>query len=114
MSSDGSKFAPDYSEGSFWDKIKNYASSAGRDAILMALKLYYCLQSPKTPAWAKSVVIGALGYFISPIDAIPDLLPVIGYSDDIGVLAAAIAAVAAHIDDEIVAKAEEQLRRWFG
>ncbi|WP_211605080.1 YkvA family protein [Vreelandella arcis] len=47
--------------------------------------------------WAKTTIYGALGYFISPVDAIPDLAPIVGYADDIGVLAGALAMVAAHI-----------------
>ena len=50
---------------------------AGKEVIEKALILYYCLQDDDTPAWAKTTIIGALGYFISPIDAIPDLVPVV-------------------------------------
>ena len=59
-----------------------------------------------TPVWAKGIIIGALGYFISPVDAIPDIVPVVGYTDDLGALAIALAAIAAHIKDEHVAKAK--------
>ena len=66
---------PDYSDASFWDKVRNYATSAGREVIETALKLYYCAQDNDTPAWAKSVILGALAYFILPADAVMDLLP---------------------------------------
>lgn len=79
-----------------------------------ALKMYYSATDPDTPLWAKTTIYGALGYFISPIDAIPDLLPVLGYTDDIGVLIAAATAVAAHIKDEHVRKARDTLQQWFG
>ena len=55
-----------------------------------------------------------LGYFIVPIDAIPDLAPVIGYSDDLGALALAIGNVAMYIDDEVKQKAKSKLKDWFG
>jgi uncharacterized membrane protein YkvA (DUF1232 family) len=55
----------------------------GREVIEKALWLYYAAQQPNTPLWAKTAIYGALGYFISPIDAIPDITPVIGYADDL-------------------------------
>jgi len=66
------KYSKKYSESSFWTKIKNYAKSAGKEVIEKALILYFCLKDPDTPAWAKSVIIGTLGYFILPMDSIPD------------------------------------------
>ena len=79
-----------------------------------ALSLYYTAQAPDTPAWAKTVITGALGYFILPADAIPDLIPAVGYGDDLGALAAALAAVAAHVTPEIKARAKEKAAEWFG
>ena len=103
-----------YSEHGFWGKLKKYAQKAGREVIEKALWLYYGAQDPKTPAWAKTVMISALGYFILPLDAIPDLAPMVGYTDDLGVLAAAIGTVALHISDDTKAKAQEKLDVWFG
>ncbi|OGS94071.1 MAG: hypothetical protein A3H31_03155 [Gallionellales bacterium RIFCSPLOWO2_02_FULL_57_47] len=114
MSEENSGYAKDYSENSFWEKVKNFAKIAGNEVIGKALQLYYTMQAPATPAWAKAVIIAALGYFISPIDAIPDAIPLIGFADDLGVLAAAIATVATYITDEIKAKAETKLDEWFG
>ena len=111
MSEDG--FQKEYSEESFWDKSKKYARVAGEGVLEPALKLYYAACDPDTPAWAKTTMYGALGYFISPIDAIPDLTPVVGYSDDLGVLVAAVAAVAAHIKGEHAEKAKETIKQWF-
>jgi uncharacterized membrane protein YkvA (DUF1232 family) len=62
--------------------------------------LYFCLFDARTPLWVKTTVAAALAYFIMPVDAIPDFLPIIGLSDDAGVLTAAITAVAAHITPE--------------
>jgi uncharacterized membrane protein YkvA (DUF1232 family) len=67
--------------------------------------MYFCLLDPKTPLWVKGTVAAALAYFILPLDAIPDLLPIVGFSDDAGVLAAALSAVSAHITDEHRARA---------
>ena len=63
--------------------------------------MYYTLQKPATPVWAKTMIIGALGYFISPIDLIPDFIPIAGYTDDLTALVAAIVAVAMYIDEDV-------------
>ena len=78
-----------------------------------ALKMYYAAMDSDTPAWAKATIFAALGYFIFPIDAIPDVAPVVGYADDLGVLASALATTAANIKDDHVKKAKETLARWF-
>lgn len=113
MTESNSKFAKSYTEKDFWDKLLNFAKAAGREVIELALQLYYALQATNTPAWAKAVIIGALGYFISPIDAVPDIIPMAGYVDDLGVLTAAVATVAAYITDDVKAKAEAQVKKWF-
>jgi uncharacterized membrane protein YkvA (DUF1232 family) len=114
MTDDRRGYEKDYSEEGFWDKLFRYAGSAGREVVAMALELYYAAQSPGTPTWAKAVIYGALGYFISLIDAIPDLTPIVGYTDDLGVLAAAMAAVMVNVTPEVRAKAAAKLRDWFG
>lgn len=103
-----------YNEESFWEKVKKFAVKAGGKVIYTALKLYYALQSSNTPVWAKSIIVGALGYFVLPIDLIPDVVPAVGFTDDLGVLLAAVAAVAVHITPEIKEQAKKQLRNWFG
>jgi len=102
-----------YSDESFWDKAKNHAKGAGEAAMTPALKMYYAAQDADTPGWAKAAIYSALGYFIFPVDAVPDLAPVVGYTDDLGVLAAALAATAANVKDTHVTKAKETLARWF-
>lgn len=81
------------------------ARRGGREIIFHALTLFFCLRDAATPTWAKSVIIGALGYLIFPLDFIPDALIGVGYTDDWGVILGALAAVAAHIKDEHRAKA---------
>jgi uncharacterized membrane protein YkvA (DUF1232 family) len=103
-----------YSEESFWSKLKKFAVSAGREVVEKALTLYYTAQSPNVPAWAKTVVVGALTYFISPVDAIPDILVGVGFTDDLGVLLAAIATVSIYINAEAKEQARQKLTDWFG
>ena len=69
--------------------------------------MYFCLLDPRTPLWVKGTVAAALAYFILPLDAIPDFLPLAGMSDDAGVLAAALTAISAHITDEHRTRARE-------
>lgn len=107
-------YSKKYSEVSLWRKLGRYAVTAGREAVEKVLILYEALKDRDTPKWAKGVIIGALGYFISPLDAIPDVIPFSGYADDLGALAAAIAIVSAHIKKEHVTNARERLKRWFG
>jgi uncharacterized membrane protein YkvA (DUF1232 family) len=109
-------FAQHYSERRFWDKIVKYANLIGKKGLKKALILFYTLQDPenKVPAWAKTVVIGALAYLIFPVDGIPDLAPIIGYTDDLAVLAAAAGTIAIHIPHEAKARAKEKLKEWFG
>ena len=103
-----------YSDSSFWEKATKVAKVAGEEVFKHGFTLYYCLQDDRTPKWAKTTIVGALGYFILPIDAIPDFIPVVGFSDDLGALAAAGATVAAHINPEHKEKAADQVETLFG
>jgi uncharacterized membrane protein YkvA (DUF1232 family) len=108
------EYSKEYSENSLFEKILQVAKKAGINVIYAGLLLFYTLQKPLTPGWARATIIGALGYFISPIDAIPDLTPIAGYTDDLGALALALAAVSMFIDDDVKSKAREKLKEWFG
>ncbi|HET9933281.1 MAG TPA: DUF1232 domain-containing protein [Polyangiaceae bacterium] len=114
MATDPQDFAKEFSEGGFWEKVRGFARAAGEAVLEPALKLYYASQDSDTPPWAKAVIYSALGYFIAPFDAIPDVTPIVGYADDLGVLVAALATVAAHIKPAHGERAKETLRQWFG
>lgn len=107
-------YAEAYSDKSLWKKVAEFALKAGKEVIEKVLILYYCLQDSDTPAWAKVQIVGALGYFIVLTDAIPDLIPVVGFADDLGVLVLALAVVAVHVKEEHKRQAEEKLKTWFG
>jgi uncharacterized membrane protein YkvA (DUF1232 family) len=104
--------AAEYSDKSFWAKCKKAAKIAGAEVMRKALWLFYAAQAKGTPAWAKTIIYGALAYFILPIDAIPDVIPVAGYSDDLGALAAALASVAMYVNKDVKEQAEEKMRDW--
>lgn len=112
MNSENKK-APKYSAQSLLSKAHMVATKAGSTAAEQALKLYFMTQDSDTPAWAKASVYGALAYFISPLDAVIDITPVLGYTDDLGVMAAAAAAVAIYIKDEHKQRAKETVKKWL-
>ncbi len=103
----------DYTEESLWAKLGAFAKTAGREVVEKALTLLETLKDQDTPAWAKGVIIAALGYFISPADAIPDLVPFAGFADDLGALAVALSTVLVHIKEEHAQAARETMKKWF-
>jgi uncharacterized membrane protein YkvA (DUF1232 family) len=102
------------SEPSFWGKLNRFARKAGREVVEKALWLYYAYQRPETPAWAKRTILGALAYFILPVDAISDILVGVGYTDDLTVLMFAVGTVAAHINPAVKEQARRKVSEWFG
>ncbi len=111
---DAKAYEKHYNDDSFWKKIKGFAKKVGCEGIRAALLLYYALENPELPIKTKAIIYAALGYFISPIDIIPDITPIVGFSDDIGILAAALGAVAMYINADVKAKAATKLTAWFG
>ena len=107
MSEQDSEYSKSYSDNNFWDKVKGFAQAAGSEVLDRAFQLYYAARRPETPVWAKGPIIAALGYFISPFDAIPDLIPFVGFSDDLGVLALAVATVARYITEDVKVEAKQ-------
>ena len=106
--------ANEFDDGSFWNKVKHFALKAGREVIEKALWLYYAAQQPNTPAWARTVIYGALAYFVLPVDAVPDAIPVAGFTDDLGALVAALGTVSMYVTDQVKQMASEKMREWFG
>ncbi len=102
-----------YSEPRFRDKLARAAKLAGREVVEKALWLYFAAQRPETPRWAKATVYGALAYFVVPLDAIPDVVPMAGYTDDLSVLAMAVVTIARYIDGTVRDKTSRLLARWF-
>lgn len=74
-----------------------------------ALALYFCARDPMTETRVKLIILGALAYFVMPIDTIPDIFPLFGFTDDAAVLAAAIAAVKGSIATRHREKARDTL-----
>lgn len=107
------KYQKHYSNSSFWDKVKKIAKNAGLKVICYALTLYYVLQKDDVPVADKGIIIGALGYFILPIDLIPDFIAGLGYTDDIGAMLIAIKKSMDYVDEEVKNKVYLKLNEWF-
>ena len=108
------KYSKYFSEQSLWDKLKDFGKAAGAKVVYAVLLLYYTFEDKGVGLKTKLSIAAALGYFILPTDAIVDFTPLIGFSDDLGVLLFTLSAVAGSITLEIKAKAREKLNEWFG
>jgi uncharacterized membrane protein YkvA (DUF1232 family) len=93
----------------FWRKLRALAARLPFAEDLLAA--HYCAFDRQTPLRVKAVLVGALAYFVLPSDIIPDVLPLIGYTDDAAVLAAAIKLVASHITPDHRETARRTLER---
>ncbi len=96
----------------FWAKIKKVAAKLPFAEDLLAA--YYCAFDRQTPRHVQAALIGALAYFILPFDFIPDVMPVLGFTDDAAVLATTIRLVASHILPDHRAAAKDALARLRG
>ena len=93
----------------FWIKFKKVVARLPFAEDLLAA--YYCAFDRQTPRHVQAALLGAIAYFILPFDFIPDMLPVLGFTDDAAVLATAIRMVAAHITPEHREAARAALKR---
>ena len=106
-------YANKFSPSDFVDKVARVGKRAGAKLVYAALILYYPLQSDKVSTTDKALIVGALGYMISPLDAVPDAIPIIGLTDDLTVLVFVLKKVWGNVEDEIKDKARQRLTKWF-
>ena len=107
-------YAQFFNDSKLWKKLKKVAQKAGRKAVYYVLVLYYVARDPAVPSGLKLKILGALGYFILPLDFIPDAILGLGFTDDLAALAWALFKIKKYITPEIERKARERLREWFG
>ena len=108
------KYSGHFEENAFWAKLQKFARKAGIKVTYAALLLYYVLKSPETSGKDRAKIIGALGYFILPIDLIPDFIPIAGYTDDLAALVWGVYCVIKSITPDVKAQAALKLHEWFG
>lgn len=92
----------------FWPKIRRFARQI--PFAEEALAAYYCAFDPQTPTRVRTTLLGALAYFILPIDAVPDLVIGLGFTDDAAILWGALKMVSGHITERHRHAAREALR----
>jgi uncharacterized membrane protein YkvA (DUF1232 family) len=107
------KYAKYYSEESLWEKIKKFSKAAGVKVVYAVLLLYYAMKDSGVSLKTKLFIAASLGYFIMPADAILDFTPLIGYSDDLGVLLFALKQVSSAITPVVKEKARSKITEWF-
>ena len=107
-------YAQYFNDSKLWKKLKKVAQKAGRKAVYYVLVLYYVARDPAVPSGLKLKILGALGYFILPLDLIPDAILGLGFTDDLAALAWALFKIKKYVTPEIQRKARERMREWFG
>ena len=102
-----------FTQSGFIEKISKIAKRAGSKLVYAALILYYTLQSESVSLKDKTMILAALGYLISPLDVMPDAIPIAGLSDDLGVLLYVLRKVWTDIPEDVKEKAHNKLTKWF-
>ena len=102
-----------FSREKFVEKISRIAKRAGAKLVYAAVLLYYTLENDKVSFKDKAIIIGALGYLISPLDVIPDAIPIAGLGDDLAVLVYVLHKVWGEVSEEVKQKAKNKLNTWF-
>ncbi len=107
------KYTDKFSKTGFIDKIASIAKRAGAKLVYAALVLYYTLESDQVSVKDKAMIIGALGYLISPLDVVPDAIPIAGLSDDLAVLIYVLKRVWVDVSDDVKKQAQSKMAQWF-
>jgi len=102
-----------FTQSEFVEKISRIAKRAGAKLVYASLILFYTLQSDKVSIKDKAIIIGALGYLISPLDVVPDAIPIVGLGDDLGVLIFVLQKIWGDVPEHIKQKARTKLNEWF-
>ena len=107
------RYPQQYSERGFRQKLKRWATHAGRAVIQHVLLLYYCAKDADTPKAVRTLIWGALGYFIWPMDVVPDSTPGSGFLDDLAVCLLLIGQIAHYIKADHYQRTGERIKEWF-
>jgi len=94
--------------------LVTHAKSVGRAMVNHGFKLWFVLQSSRTPIAVKIPIAAALVYLGCPIDAVPDIIPIVGFTDDAAAIAVAVAVAHAYITPQIVRDANRATANIFG
>jgi uncharacterized membrane protein YkvA (DUF1232 family) len=95
-------------------RVQKHSRIMGQQTVYAAMLMVYAFRREGIPLYAKNIIIGAFGYLLMPFDALPDLTPLLGFTDDFGVLSFALVTVAAYINDDVRVKARKTVKSLFG
>ena len=101
-----------YSEQGFLLKVAKIARHSRKKVLHKAATLYVILLEPASPAWVKACIVGALGYFISPLDTLPDILPLVGFVDDAALMGLLMVEISACATLSVRERAETLANAW--
>lgn len=102
-----------FSEIKLWQKINRVFRHIGMKVVYPVVLLYYLLKSNDVPLKAKSIIAGALAYFIMPFDGLPDVIPFLGYTDDLALLAATVSNMIKYVSPEILDLTRSKIGEWY-
>lgn len=107
------KYQEKYDENKFLNKITDYGKKIGVTPIYLVFLLYHSMKSKQISTFAKAPIAGAIAYFVSFVDFLPDITPFVGYCDDVTIIVGSLAVIASQITDEIREQAKESTRKIF-
>ena len=91
--------------------IGGSVKAVGETTIYSVMLMYHAYKRKETPFWARNIIMASVAYLLSPIDAIPDLTPFLGFTDDVGVIMFGLVSIACFINDEVRIQAKESLAK---
>lgn len=103
-----------FTEEGFGTKIQKVARKAGIKLVYYAMMLFYTFKADTTSMNDKMLIAGALGYFILPLDLMPDILPMVGYTDDLAAIIAIYKRVKANVTPAVCQEAKDATAKLFG
>ena len=102
-----------FSEPKLWQKLNKVARRIGMKVVYSVVLLYYLFKSSDVPLRSKSLIVGALTYFIMPLDGLPDFIPLLGYTDDFSLLIATLSPLRKYVNPKILELTRIKIERWF-
>lgn len=106
-------FKAHYDPSRLFAKLEKTARKIGQKAAYAILVLYYSLLGSDVSIKEKAMIVAALGYFILPADFLPDIMGLLGFSDDFTVIWYVFRRIRKNIKADVKQKAHERLRKWF-
>lgn len=106
-------FSGKYNESMFWSGLQKICSTVGKEVVYKVLQLYYVLQKDSVPTSQKVLIMGALAYLVSPVDVVPDCIPVVGWLDDVAAIGVVLSQISKYVDREINDKVEDKIEELF-